>query len=139
MGLNAPVFFETAQPTPHYYLFLVAILLSLWGLYVILHGRLGIYLRAIRDEEEAAQAIGINTVRWKLFAFTCSSLLAGAAGALYGHYLGLLSPIVVKLNEMVLIIIMVCTGGMRSFWGPLLGALFMQILSESLRINAVYF
>jgi branched-chain amino acid transport system permease protein len=58
---------------------------------------------------------------------------------LYGHYIGLLSPIVVKFNEMALIIIMVCTGGMRSFWGPVIGAMFIQIVSELLRVNAVFF
>jgi branched-chain amino acid transport system permease protein len=78
-------------------------------------------------------------VRWKLFAFTCTSMVAGMAGALYGHYIGLLSPIVVKFNEMALIIIMVCTGGMRSFWGPVIGAMFIQIISELLRVNAVFF
>ncbi len=45
----------------------------------------------------------------------------------------------VKFNEMALIIIMVCTGGMRSFWGPVLGAMLIQIFSELLRVNAAYF
>lgn len=139
MGLHTPVFFDTAQPLPYYYLLLAAVLLALWLVYEVLRSRIGFYLRAIRDDEEAAQAMGIHTVRWKLFAFTFTSMLAGMAGALYGHYIGLLSPIVVKFNEMALIIIMVCTGGMRSFWGPVIGAMFIQILSELLRVNAAYF
>jgi branched-chain amino acid transport system permease protein len=139
MGLHTPVFFDTAQPLPYYYLLLAAMLLTIWLVYEILRCRIGFYLRAIRDDEEAAQAMGIHTVRWKLFAFTCTSMIAGMAGALYGHYIGLLSPIVVKFNEMALIIIMVCTGGMRSFWGPVIGAMFIQIVSELLRVNAAFF
>jgi branched-chain amino acid transport system permease protein len=139
MGLNTPVFFDTAQPLPYYFVLLVVVLMTIWLVYEILQSRIGFYLRAIRDDEEAAQAMGINTVRWKLFAFTFTSMIAGMAGAFYGHYIGLLSPVVVKFNEMALIIIMVCTGGMRSFWGPVIGAMFIQIFSELLRVNAAYF
>ncbi len=139
LGLNTPVFFDTAEPLPYYFLLLVVVLLLIWLVYEVLRSRIGFYLRAIRDDEEAAQAMGINTVRWKLFAFTFTSMLAGMAGAFYGHYIGLLSPAVVRFNEMALIIIMVCTGGMRSFWGPVIGAMFIQIFSELLRVNASYF
>ncbi|MGQ4809785.1 hypothetical protein NKDENANG_03216 [Candidatus Entotheonellaceae bacterium PAL068K] len=139
MGLNMPVFFDTAHPLPYYFLLLVMVVLTIWLVYEILHSRIGFYLRAIRDDEEAAQSMGVNTVRWKLFAFTFTSMIAGMAGALYGHYIGLLSPVVVKFNEMALIIIMVCTGGMRSFWGPVLGAMLIQTFSELLRVNAAYF
>ncbi|MCH8884564.1 MAG: branched-chain amino acid ABC transporter permease, partial [SAR324 cluster bacterium] len=136
LGLNTPLIFDTAEPLPYYFLLLVATALTLWAVYEILKSRIGFYLRAIRDDEEAAQSMGVNTVRWKLFAFTVSSMLAGSAGALYGHYIGLLSPVGIKFYEMALIIIMVCTGGMRSFWGPVIGALFIQVVSELLRYSA---
>jgi len=136
LGLNTPLIFDTAEPLPYYFLLLVATALTLWAVYEILKSRIGFYLRAIRDDEEAAQSMGVNTVRWKLFAFTVSSMLAGLAGALYGHYIGLLSPVGIKFYEMALIIIMVCTGGMRSFWGPVIGALFIQVVSEMLRYSA---
>ncbi len=136
LGLNTPLIFDTADPLPYYFLLLVATALTLWAVYEILKSRIGFYLRAIRDDEEAAQSMGVNTVRWKLFAFTVSSMLAGLAGALYGHYIGLLSPVGIKFYEMALIIIMVCTGGMRSFWGPVIGALFIQVVSEMLRYSA---
>ncbi|MEE8303675.1 MAG: branched-chain amino acid ABC transporter permease [Candidatus Tectomicrobia bacterium] len=139
LGLHTPIFFDTVEPLPYYFLLLVVMILTIWLVYEVLHSRVGFYLRAIRDDEEAAQSMGINTVRWKLFAFTFTSMLAGMAGAFAGHYIGLLSPAVVKFNEMALIIIMVCTGGMRSFWGPVIGAMFIQIFSELLRVNAAYF
>jgi branched-chain amino acid transport system permease protein len=82
MGLSTGQFFSTASPTPYFYLFLGAALLSILGMYGILSSRAGFLLRAIRDDEEAAQAMGTNVVRWKLFAFTISSLMAGGAGAL---------------------------------------------------------
>ena len=136
MGLSTAQFFPGADPTPYFYLLLGGAALTIALLYAILASRAGFLLRAIRDDEEAAQAMGTPVVRWKLFAFTVSSFLAGAAGALYGHYVGLLTPASVKFNEMALILIMVCTGGMRSFWGPVFGALFIHVLSEALRINA---
>jgi branched-chain amino acid transport system permease protein len=136
MGLATAQFFPTADPTPYFFLFLAAAVLSIAGVRGVLSSRAGFLLRAIRDDEEAAQAMGVPAVRWKLFAFTVSSLVAGLGGALYGHYVGLLTPGTVKFNEMALIIIMVCAGGMRSFWGPVFGALLIQVLSEALRINA---
>jgi branched-chain amino acid transport system permease protein len=133
LGLSTPPLFASSQPTPYFYLFLVLAGLSLWVLYEILRSRIGFYLRSIRDDEEAALAMGVNTVRWKRFAFAVSSMLAGVAGAFYGHYIGLLSPVSIKFNEMAIIIIMVITGGLRSFWGQVVGALFIQVLSEYLR------
>ena len=139
LGLSTPIFFATPQPLPYYFLLLAAMAIVIWVVYEILRSRIGFYLRAIRDDEEAAQSMGVNTVRWKLFAFTVSSVIAGVAGAMYGHYVGLLSPITVRFNEMAMIIIMVCAGGMRSFWGPVIGALFIQVFSELLRVNAALF
>ena len=138
LGLPAELIFDTSDPTPFYYVFLLATVICLWIVFEILRSPVGYYLRAIRDDDEAAQAMGVNTVRWKRFAFTVSSAMAGFAGALQAHYIGLLSPTPIKFNEMAIILVMVIAGGLRSFWGPLLGALFIQIISEVLRDYAEY-
>ena len=120
-------------PTPYYYLFLALTLASLLGIWQIVHSRVGAYLRAIRDDEEAASVMGLDTFRWKRAAFVISAAFAAVAGGFQGHYIGLLSPTPMKFNEMAMIIIMVIVGGFRTFGGPVLGAVFIELLSEELR------
>lgn len=133
LGLTTPLLFGHPHPVPYYYLFLglaLAVLLAAWQ---IIHSRVGMYLRAIRDDEEAAAVMGVNTFKWKRFAFVVSAILAAVAGAFQGHYIGLLSPTPMKFNEMATVVIMVIVGGLRTFAGPVLGALFIEVLSELLR------
>ena len=133
LGLATRLLFDTPRPTPYYYLFLgltLAALLAAWG---IVHSRVGVYMRAIRDDEEAAAAMGVDTFKWKRFAFAVSAVFAAVAGGFLGHYVGLLSPTPMKFNEMAIIVIMVIIGGLRSFTGPILGAVFIEVLSELLR------
>ncbi len=133
LGLKAALLFGTAQPTPYYYLFLALTLASLLAIWRILHSRVGAYLRAIRDDEEAASVMGLDTFKWKRAAFVISAAFAAVAGGFQGHYIGLLSPTPMKFNEMAMIIIMVISGGFRTFSGPVLGAVFIVFLSEELR------
>jgi branched-chain amino acid transport system permease protein len=93
----------------------------------------GVYLRAIRDDEEAAAVMGVDTFKWKRVVFAVSAVFAAVAGGFQGHYVGLLSPTPMKFNEIAIIIIMVIIGGLRTFWGPVVGAIFVEILSEALR------
>ena len=133
LGLKTALLFGTAQPTPYYYLFLALTLASLLAIWQIVHSRVGAYLRAIRDDEEAATVMGLDTFKWKRAAFMISAAFAAVAGGFQGHYIGLLSPTPMKFNEMAVIIIMVISGGFRTFSGPVLGAVFIEILSEELR------
>ncbi|RMF87742.1 MAG: branched-chain amino acid ABC transporter permease [Nitrospinota bacterium] len=133
LGLSTPLLFGTPHATPYFYLFLFLTLFSLYLMYQIVTSRIGYYMRAIRDDEEAAVVMGVDTVKWKRFVFAVSSLFAGIAGGFYAHYIGLLSPVSIRFNEMALIIIMVIIGGLRSFLGPIIGAVFIEILSELLR------
>ena len=133
LGLASPLLFGTPRATPYYYLFLGLAILALLAAWQILHSRIGAYLRAIRDDEEAAATAGVDTFRWKRFAFVISAVFAAVAGAFQGHYIGLLSPTPMKFNEMATIIIMVILGGLRTFAGPAVGAVFIELLSELLR------
>ena len=133
LGLAAPLLFGTPRATPYYYLFLGLALGSLLVAWQIVHSRIGAYLRAIRDDEEAAATMGVDTFKWKRFAFVVSAVFAAVAGAFQGHYIGLLSPTPMKFNEMATVIIMVITGGLHTFAGPALGAVFIELLSELLR------
>ena len=133
LGLPVPKLFHTPSPRGYYEVFLLLAAATVAGLALLLRSRIGYRLRAIRDDEGAARAAGINTVRWKRFVFATSSGMAGVAGAAYGHYIGLLSPIGMKFDEMALIIIMVILGGQRTLAGPVLGAVLVEIASEALR------
>lgn len=133
LGLATPLLFGTPRATPYFYLFLGLALAALLVGREIVHSRVGAYLRAIRDDEEAAATMGVDTFRWKRFAFVVSAVFAAVAGAFQGHYIGLLSPTPMKFNEMATVIIMVIVGGLRTFAGPALGAVFIEVLSELLR------
>jgi branched-chain amino acid transport system permease protein len=132
-GLDAPLLFGTLQPTPYYYFFLGLTLFCVLLIAVLMRSRIGYYLRSIRDDAIAARSMGVNIVRYKVLAFILASGIAGMAGALYGHSIGLISPVLGDFNEMAMIIIFVVIGGMRTQTGPVVGAITVRITMELLR------
>ncbi|MBI3827315.1 MAG: branched-chain amino acid ABC transporter permease [Candidatus Rokubacteria bacterium] len=133
LGFRTPMLFGTPLPTPYFYLFLGLALAVGLAARQIVGSRIGTYLRAIRDDEEAAAVMGVDTFKWKRVAFVISAVFAAIAGGFQGHYIGLLSPTPMKFNEMAMVIIMVVVGGLRTFPGPIIGAVFIELLSELLR------
>jgi branched-chain amino acid transport system permease protein len=95
--------------------------------------------RAIREDEVLAQTLGIDTTRYKLLAFALSSGFAGLAGGLYASYVQLVSPTVASAATTSLVIGMVVFGGLGTLWGPVLGALLLYGLYESLRFVGVVY
>ncbi len=135
MGLTVPLLLGTLDPLPNYYVFVGLTAGTLLLAAAVLGSKVGLRIRAIRDDEEAAAVRGIDVVRWKKFIFTLSAAVAGLAGAVYGHYIGLLAPSQVRFTEMAFIIIAVVLGGFRSFWGPVVGAVVAEGLAEALRLS----
>ena len=134
LGLAVPKLFSGGgQGVAYYFLFLGLAAASVLMIMLIMRSKMGYYLRAIRNDEMVARVMGINTTRWKILAFILSSGTAGIAGAFYGHYNGLLTPVMVDFNEMAFIVIMVVIGGIRSIAGPAIGAILIQILTETFR------
>lgn len=136
MGLSVPYLFASPDPQPYYYLFLGASALTLLLTAVLLRMKIGYRMRAIRDDQELAVAAGIDVVKWKRLVFMISTAIAGFAGALYGHTVGLLTPSQADFSQMAFVIIAVVLGGFRTLWGPVIGALVAQGLAESLRFSA---
>ncbi len=132
-GMSTPLLFKTSHPLPYYYVFLGFALVTILIIALIMRSRIGFFLRAIRNDEVAAQTMGVRTVRWKVFAFVLASLFAGIAGAFYAHFMGLMSPVIGDFYEMSLIIIFVVIGGMRSQPGPVIGAISIRFLAEVLK------
>jgi len=113
----------------------VAILLCLlvWLCFNVLHSRMGRALRALHTSDQAAQAMGIDVARHKLFVFVLSAGFAGLAGVLYAHYLTFIAPASFGFMFSVELMVMVVLGGMVSVPGAIIGAFFITILPELLR------
>jgi branched-chain amino acid transport system permease protein len=117
----------------HYYLGFALLYGVILATYLLIRSRVGFYLRAIRDDPEAAEAMGVDTVRWKLFAFTASAFIAGVAGAFYGQYVSSVTPSLGVISEMGLVVAMTVIGGAGTILGPVLGGLLVQGASQYLR------
>ena len=96
--------------------------------------RVGQAFAAIREDEIAASAMGINVSYYKLLAFVISAFFAGLAGSLLAHYLSFVSPDMLSSAESIMMLTMVVVGGARSIHGCFLGAFLLTILPEALRM-----
>jgi branched-chain amino acid transport system permease protein len=118
-------------PVMYYYtalaLTLAAVALCAW----LLRGRAGYYWRAIREDEQAAAALGIDTFRWKMLAIALSSAMTGVAGVFLAFYKNSLFPEqVFDAARSIEIMLGPIIGGLGTLHGPLLGALLLTLLSE---------
>jgi branched-chain amino acid transport system permease protein len=89
----------------------------------------------VRENEDLASALGVDPRTAKISAFVFGSLLASAAGALYAHYIHLVTPEMLSVHYVVVVLIMVVVGGQGTFYGPLLGAVLFTIVPEGLRFT----
>ncbi|KPU44068.1 high-affinity branched-chain amino acid transport system permease protein LivH [Oxobacter pfennigii] len=94
------------------------------------HGRA---LKSIREDEIAAEAMGINTTKYKVMAFTVAAAFAGIAGGLYAHYIMYINPKSFDFLKSIDIVIMVVMGGMGSIIGSIFSSIVLTILPEALR------
>ncbi|TAM87517.1 branched-chain amino acid ABC transporter permease [bacterium] len=133
LGLSVPEIFAGRSDTPYYYTGFVLLLVSLSAMSFLLRSRVGIFLRALREDEDAAEACGIDTALYKILIFTVTSAIAGLAGGFYGHFVGILTPNLVTIPEMGLVVAMAVVGGVESLPGAVVGAVFVYVLSEVLR------
>jgi branched-chain amino acid transport system permease protein len=116
-----------------YYLALAFLALALVVTVRLARTRMGRELISVRDHELAAELMGVDTVRVKLFAFSTSAAFAGIAGSLYAHMSGSISPDVFTFELSVALLIMVMLGGPGTILGPVFGALVLTALPEVLR------
>ncbi|WP_076858340.1 branched-chain amino acid ABC transporter permease [Bradyrhizobium mercantei] len=135
MGLQVPYLFSTLDPIAYFYLFLGLLLVAFGASAILLRTKLGYRIQAVRDDEELAIANGVNAARAKRTIFAMSAGMAGMAGAMYGHAVGLLAPSQADFSQMSLIIIAAVLGGYRTLWGPIIGAILIQAVAEMLRFS----
>jgi len=104
-----------------------------WLAVNLLHCRIGRALRALHTSEKAAQAMGVDIARYKLFVFVLSAAFSAVAGVFYAHYLTFIAPSSFGFMFSVELIVMVVLGGMVSVPGAIIGAFFVTVLPEFLR------
>jgi branched-chain amino acid transport system permease protein len=138
MGLKVPPLFGEYSKTVSFYVLLVGAVLILLLIRRILNSDLGTSFRAVQNDETAAASLGIPVVRVRILAFVIAGAMAGFAGSLYGHYLMLITPHILSLDLMFLVLAMTVIGGMGTFIGPVVGALFLETLSEYIRVYGEY-
>jgi branched-chain amino acid transport system permease protein len=130
--------FTIASPRAMYYLVLALDLIILIGLAGAMRSGFGRALKAIRSDQMAAAALGINTVRYKLAAFLISVTLASLAGSLYAFFFNFLAPEMVGTSRSLELVAMLIIGGESTLVGGLFGALLLTLLPVIFAPLAIY-
>lgn len=125
--------FEVASVSMYYYLFLALVLVSILICHRLEKSRIGRAWMAVREDEIAAKAMGINTRNMKLLAFGMGATFGGVSGAMFASFQGFVSPESFSLMESIMIVAMVVLGGIGHLPGVILGALLLAALPEVLR------
>ncbi|MBW1981472.1 MAG: branched-chain amino acid ABC transporter permease [Deltaproteobacteria bacterium] len=116
-----------------FYMMLGTLVLTLIVTYILLNAKLGYSLIAIREDEDAANSVGINTTYAKTMAFALSGLFTGFCGSIYAYQQAFIKPgPAFTVHTTVKMIVMAVFGGMGKLFGPLLGAFSIEIISEFL-------
>ncbi len=121
--------------TQYYYIILGLAAATYALIRLMIRSRWGYYFVAIREDQDAAESLGINTTLYKTIALSVSAVITGLAGAFYTNYMGYIDPqVVFSLGDISIATIMVVmVGGVATFWGPAVGAGIMVILAEVIR------
>lgn len=139
VGLSVPLrgnslaAFQFENELWYYYIALALVAAYFVVSHVVYRSRLGFFLRAIRDDEDAAQASGVNVLRAKMIAFMLSAFLTGIVGTLYLQFVFFIDPhTAFGLEIAVLIALPSIAGGLGTVWGPVLGAAVLIPLQQGL-------
>jgi branched-chain amino acid transport system permease protein len=133
-GINLPNWFGREMTKSEYFL----LILLVFGFLLFLDHRMGrswigLAWASIREDEQAAGAMGVDVVRFKVLAFILGSAIAGLAGGFYAHFLTFIMPQNFGFGQSIVILCMVVFGGIGTRWGPVLGAVILGILPEIFR------
>jgi branched-chain amino acid transport system permease protein len=136
LGLSLPTLYASV---PVYYGMGLAAVAATAAAYLIITSRFGLRLMTIREDEIAAEAMGIDTARHKLYAFLLSAFVPGVVGGLFARDQGYIEPIAVfPLAFTITMIVMALFGGKGTVWGPVLGATALFVLQELVWARFLY-
>ncbi len=132
-GVQAPKLFGWSfgvQAWPYYYVVLALVALLIFVSLRLRDSRVGRAWRAIREDETAASAMGVNLVNYKLLAFATGAAFGGMTGVVFIAKLQTATPDMFNFNVSAMLLVMVVLGGMGSVWGVVLGAFLLQIMQS---------
>ncbi|NNE23055.1 MAG: branched-chain amino acid ABC transporter permease [Rhizobiales bacterium] len=143
-GLEAPALFESGitlfghafsktDKLPPYFVMFGLLLACLAILTWLSRSKFGLFVRALREDQDAAAALGVNTTRYKVLVFVVTTMMAALAGAVQAHYVGIVTPNSLFLLQMSLVVAMAVIGGVENFVAAAIGAIIIQFLLEMLR------
>ena len=142
MGLLLPIvkipsayYMLWANKLPYYYICLFLVIGIVWLTYKIDQSRLGMYLKAVKQDEDAAKNLGINVTKYKVLAMGISSFLTAMMGTIYAQYIQFIDPVTVMPFILSLYMILIpIFGGLGTVFGPLLGAVILVSIEEITRV-----
>lgn len=140
-GVNGIPKLELGQPgdwyfvdfwdsTNFYFFTLIFTIIVLYVLFRIDRSRLGNVWKSIYADSDLCESLGINVTRYRILVFCVAGFFAGIAGSLLAYQIGSIDPHNFEMVEMVYLIIWVVVGGVKTFWGPLIGVLSMSLVFE---------
>jgi branched-chain amino acid transport system permease protein len=125
------VVFQFDKKVPFYYIMYGLMLLSILVVFLVNRSKLGLYLAAIREDEAAAQALGVTLVKYKIYAIVLSAFLTGLGGTFFAQYLTYIDPtFTIGIGMSIEIIVRPILGGVGTVMGPILGAFILDPLAE---------
>ena len=134
LGLSlTPLFGGTISKVPYYYTMLAILVACLLVMYWLVSSRVGMFVKAVREDEEAAAARGVDVVRYKVLTFVVTSMIAGLVGTFSAHYITIITPNIMVLSQMGIVMAMAIIGGVESLISAAIGGMIIQISLELLR------
>jgi branched-chain amino acid transport system permease protein len=128
----------TANPLLNYYIMATYMLAVVVTLRALIQSRLGYGFRVIAEDEDLAEALGIDVVKHKLLAFVISAFFTGLLGGLYAHYLGVAGPGTLSFDLTFQALVMAILGGWGTLYGPVIGSFIVTSFNEYLRVIGLY-
>jgi branched-chain amino acid transport system permease protein len=140
MDIPAPNIFgyEIESRVQYYYLIFFLVLLTIGSMHRLMTCRFGRALVGIRENELAAEAMGVHTTRYKIQAFVLAAFYAGIAGSYYAHFVKYISPDSFYIYESFILLAMLAFGGQGNLIGPVVGAVILIIIPEVFRFLQEY-
>ena len=130
--------YEIETRVQYYYLIFFLVLLTVVSMHRLMTCRFGRALVSIRENELAAEAMGVNTTRYKVQAFVLAAFFAGIAGSYYAHFVKYISPDSFYIYESFILLAMLAFGGQGNLIGPVVGAAVLIVIPELIRFLQEY-
>ena len=127
--------FSKTDKIPPYFVMFFLLLGCLAILYWLSRSRFGLFVRALREDQDAAAALGVNITRYKIMVFVITSMMAALAGAVQAHYVTIITPNNLMILQMSLVVAMAVIAGVENFIAAAIGAILIEFILEMLRIS----